>query len=221
MDTNTTNIINQWRGRIERSYAHNSRLYAHFERSASIDEIIRFLRWDSAQPPFFEFLARWIAKAPPSVLPALKEHIDEEIEEDHSGLFRKMMTFLENTFQVAPCDLSGDVLRDLNYTFSEESAARESFAFFAGSFHATEVMSEKRCRQILNGLLRLGVAESELEYLLLHSKADADHAKQVEDCFLTPLLEAGTSPSEVERGLNDRLSRSERYLRWYESRFLA
>lgn len=57
-----------------------------------------------------------------------------------------------------------NVLNDLNYTFSKDCAEKESYGFFLGGFYATEEMSAKRCGQILNGLLRLGIPKSELKY---------------------------------------------------------
>lgn len=62
-----------------------------------------------------------------------------------------------------------NVLNYLNYTFSKDCAEKESYGFFLGGFYATEEMSAKRCGQILNGLLRLGIPKSELKYLEINA----------------------------------------------------
>ena len=106
---------------------------------------------------------------------------------------------------------------DLNYTFSPECVAKESFEFFCGGFLATEIMSARRCEQLYSGLRRAGVPQEALTYLSLHAKGDIKHSEQVCMELIEPTLRAGGSAREMERGLKDRLERSERYLRWYES----
>lgn len=224
IDTTSTESrgpIANWTSLVERSYAHNSALYRYLGKYGNGSEILEFLRWDAEQPPFFEFLQRWLPKCPESILPALHESIAEEVEDDHSGLYRQMMTGLEKRFSRGATTLDHAVLARLNYTFSGDCARERSFGFFCGSFYATEIMSAKRCEQLLQGLLRLDVPLSELEYLRIHVEGDQRHFVDVRDKFLQPLLATQpTTAAEIAAGVRDRLERSGSYLRWYESRYL-
>lgn len=212
------------------SYAHNSRLYRYFEESASLEEIVRFLQWDAVQPPFNRFLRLWIDKVPEYLRDPLSDHIAEEEVGGHSALFQAMMANL--THVVNPTvEVDDAVLNALNYTFSPECAAEQDHAFFAGAFFATEVMSQKRCQQLWNGLTRHGLhsdgnpadgpAPSEPSYLEVHALADGDHGAVVLELFVHRILEREPHLSaSIWDGLQDRLSRSARYLRWYEKRYL-
>ncbi len=103
----------------------------------------------------------------------------------------------------------------------------QDHAFFAGSFLATEIMSAKRCGQILAGLARLGFASDgrphggaparERTYLEIHAFGDAEHARQVLRDFVAPVLAREPSRrASLFHGVEDRLRRSASYLRWYE-----
>ena len=216
-----TNLVASWLARVERSYAHNSRLYRFLGEEASGEQVHAFLLWDAAQPPFFRFLEGWTEKDPSLVRPALQAHIDQEIREDHSGLYRQLLAELAQKFPVANPRHDSERLRNLNYTFSAECAAAEDFEFFAGSFFATEIMSGRRCLQLHRRLAALGISETGLTYLRLHFEEDQAHSEEVATQLLQPLLERGADPAAFERGISDRLDRSERYLRWYEENRLG
>lgn len=215
---------------VEDSYAHNSRLYCYFEESASLEEIVRFLQWDAVQPPFNRFLRLWIDRVPDYLREPLADHITEEEVGRHSALFQMMMANL--TRRASPTvEVDAAVLEALNYTFSPECAAEQDHAFFVGAFFATEVMSQKRCQQLWNGLTRHGLhsdgnpahgpAPIEPSYLEVHVAADGDHGAEVLALFVHRILEREPHLSaSIWDGLQDRLSRSARYLRWYEQRYL-
>jgi len=207
--------------KIEESYAHQSYTYTYFENSATIDEITTFLQWDAAQPAFNIFLRRWINKCPSKILPSLMKHIDEEESEKHSDLFHEMFKYL---LSISPTtiDLDQSIISTLNYTFSEESERERSFSFFLGSFYATEYMSAKRCLQLYQGLIRLGVPTDKLIYLSTHFTSDASHHKEVLQEMILPFLEfsEGEETTIIE-GVSDRLQRSSNFLKWYEQKYIS
>ena len=211
---------NTWETRILESYAHNSRLYPHLAQEATREEIVTFLCWDAHQPAFAEFLGHWIDLVPTSVECALRAHIKEEEEEAHADLFKTMLNFLLETTPLPHIDFDEGVLGKLNYVFSEECAHEQSVGFFLGVFFATELMSQKRCQQILDGLNRVGVSDS-LEYLSIHAVGDEAHYQDVYDHMILPGLTAGEVDAEsIERGIDFRLKASGDYLKWYEERHL-
>lgn len=213
------------KGLVENSYAHNSRLFEFLKREATGPQIHAFYAFDAFQPPFYRFLQSWLPRAQGKILTSLHAHVRTEIEEGHSDLFQEMMRNLALKFPIVTPEFPSEVLRDLNYVFSPECAQRESFGFFCGCFYATELMSAKRCSQTLMGLRRLGLAETELRYLVLHSQSDVHHSQEVLDEFVLEYVGTHSRPElarqEVEQGVRDRLGRSEEFLRWYEIKYLG
>lgn len=208
---------------IEGSYAHNSRLYSALEKSARGEEIHRFYAFDAHQPPFYVFLQRWVPRAEGPVKDALLRHIEEEITEEHSRLFQDMMKVLAKEYPISEPEADELQLQELNYVFSEVCAREQSLGYFCGCFLATEVMSAKRCTQALKGLRRIGFPEPALRYLIIHAEADASHAdlamREFIRQFVTTQSNQASARAEVEKGLRDRLRRSENFIRWYESKF--
>jgi len=208
---------------VEGSYAHNSRLYSALEASARGEEIHRFYSFDAHQPPFFKFLQLWLPKAEGLVKDALLKHIEEEVSEEHSRLFQDMMKVLAIEYPISQTMADVPQLRELNYVFSEACAREQSLGYFCGCFFATEMMSAKRCAQTLKGLRRIGFPETALRYLIIHAEADTSHAELAMRDFIRPFVTTQTDQiaarAEVEKGLRDRLRRSENFIRWYETQF--
>lgn len=217
MDATLTRALDTLGSQIEHSYANNSLLYTHLAERADLTAIVTFLMWDAAQPPFVDYLSRWIDLVPASVRPLLEDHIRVERDEGHSLLFRDMLQHLSGLCRAEPRCVQS-VLATLNYTFSEQCTSEEEAGFFLGGFWATELMSAKRCAQLYRGLKRLGVEEGALVYLKIHFEADSDHGNEVRSTMIQTALTA--SPGSIvplARGVHDRLARSGNYLRWYES----
>jgi hypothetical protein len=205
---------------IERSYANNSSAYSFFASEASLEQIVSFLHWDADQPAFNIYLRQWLEKCPKEILPGLEEHIAEEEDQEHSRLFMDMFNVLKDKVQIES-NVNNDITHKLNYTFSKECAQNESFDFFLGSFLATEYMSAKRCKQLFDGLLRLGVDRKELEYLEIHFTADADHYQEVINEMIIPCYNNNNANhDEILNGIHDRLNRSAEFLKWYEDNFI-
>ena len=202
------------------SYAHNSRLYAFMAADATHLQIAEFMTWDAAQPPFSEYLGRWLPRLSPTLAPALEHHIEEEAEGDHAGLFRRMHRELLGELGEPTFELEHARLDRLNYLFSAACAAERSVGFFLGGFLATELMSAKRCAQIGAGLRRVG-SKVDLTYFDLHAEADAHHWLEVGTHLIEPGLAAGDIVFEdVQAGVTQRLESSGAYLKWYETRVL-
>lgn len=212
-----TRTLDALERRINASYAHNSRLYETFEATADLTAITEFLHWDAVQPPFSDYLSLWLPQALPCVKAVLEEHIDVEIKERHSMLFKDMLSHLD-LHCPSHSRINHAVLKTLNYTFSEVCSLDHDFGFFLGGFFATETMSAKRCRQIYNGLRRLGIADESLTYFRIHFDADEGHAQEVRTKMIAPLLaERPDLLASVVEGAVDRLSRSDAFVRWYEA----
>jgi len=206
---------------VVHSYAHNSRLYSHLSEKADLASIVEFLCWDAVQPPFNEYLRLWLPKAPDDLREKLMEHIDVEERERHSLLFRQMHEYL---LKIEPVRTTIDKKRlaNLNYTFSGECANERDFGFFLGGFYATEIMSAKRCELLMQGLIRLGIGETFLEYLRIHAIADISHHLEILDLMIIPYLcEKPHEELSIWAGVRDRLERSAEYLKWYEKNILG
>lgn len=205
---------------VSDSYAHNSALYGRLASASGLEDIFAFLRWDARQPAFNVFLRHWLSACPAPVRGELLAHIAEEEEQGHSALFATMMADLARRLGDPPEPaVDEEVLARLNYTFSAECARERPFGFFLGGFFATEVMSAKRCSQLLDGLRRCGV-RPDPDYLTLHVRVDQNHAARVLDLMVAPYLASGGDFEPVRAGARDRLERSEAYLRYYERRQL-
>jgi len=220
-DPELKRMIDQLDRQVRESDANNSSVYAFLEKRADLETLAIFMNWDGEQPAFNVYLKRWLDKVPSCVKAALADHIREEEEEEHARLFCQMLDHLNETVE-PHVQLDQRVLRELNYTFSKRCADEHDAAFFAGGFLATEIMSAKRCAQVLAGLRRLGVDSSELRYLHLHSEGDIRHVEEVKDRFVRPMLENDPqSIHSIRRGVQDRLDRSNAYLSWYERHVLG
>jgi len=215
-----TTSISTWEARIRESYAHNSRVYSSLAQEASLEEIVSFLCWDAHQPAFTQFLGHWIDRVPPSAKAGLCAHIVQEEDEAHADLFKVMLNGLLEKTPLPEIDFDVDVLKKLNYVFSEECSSEQDAGFFLGVFLATELMSQKRCQQILDGLRRCGNSD-DLEYLRVHAVADCEHFLEVYDEMIVTSVEAGEMNGEsVDRGIDYRLESSGDYLKWYADRYL-
>jgi hypothetical protein len=201
---------------IENSYANNSLIYQTLEKSADLETIAHFLRWDAEQPAFSVYLRHWLGKLPESIHQELVDHIAIEENERHSDLFKEMLAYVDERVP-AKTSFEQDRLDRLNYTFSAECSREQNAGFFLGSFWATEIMSAKRCGQIYRGLRRNDVPDSALNYMHIHFEVDASHGDEVRDHFIKPVLQESPEiiPS-IQRGVQDRLLRSAEYLMWYE-----
>lgn len=199
---------------VENAYANNSLLYRHLETEASLEQIISYLYWDSLQPTFKDYIARWLDKSPASLKKELLLHIEEE--KDHSRLFNEMMDHLMSKVDINT-QVDEQRLETLNYTFSPLCVDEQSFGFFCGGFFATELMAGKRYEQLIHGLDRFGIGKDEIEFIVIHSQCESVHSMQALDDLVLPYIElASGHKQQVVDGINDRLTRSENYLRWYE-----
>jgi hypothetical protein len=206
---------------VRESYAHNSRLYDYMEHQASLHQIVEFLTWWSAESPaFYVYLRRWEDKVPDIIRPALVAHITEEVEGDHSGMFKHMFEDLQNQAGNPTVEIDQEQLKRVGYIFSDISVQEQGFGFFLGSFLVTEFMSQKRCQQLLNGLRRLNV-QTNLEYFTLHAEADAHHWIEVDEQMIQPVLANNIiSVDAIQVGINHRVQSSANFLKFYESKYL-
>lgn len=211
-----TNLIQP----VRESYAHNSRLYDYMAKQADLQQIVQFLTWDAEQPAFYVYLRHWLDKTPAEIRPALQEHIAEEEDGDHSGMFKRMFTGLQELAGNPQVEMDPQVLDRLNYVFSAQCAQEQNLGFFLGGFLATEFMSQKRCQQLWDGLRRLQV-EFDDEYLSLHAEADAHHWVEVDEKLIEPALAKGlASIDSIQVGIHHRLQSSANFLKYYETKYL-
>ncbi len=209
-----SDIKNEFTNLVESSYAHNSQLYRYLETQATLKEIVTFLYWDSMQPAFRDYIERWLAKTPDFLLPEIKHHIAEE--RGHSELFKTMMINLMETVDIDTA-VDHEKLKALNYTFTPECVSEKEFGFFCGGFFATERMAGKRYDQLIEGLQRFQIPKSDIEFMVLHSACESVHSMKALDDLVLPLIASNERHySSVLDGINDRLKRSEIYLKWYE-----
>lgn len=206
--------------KIDKCYAHDSRLYRYFEKDAPLEQILEFLNADAQQPPFFQYLKRWMPKTPAYIKAPLLKHIQEEEEGLHAKLLHDLMKYFGASYDF-PKRIFKNKLRELNYTFSSKCVQEKSFDFFLGSFLATEYMSAKRYKQLLNAFERLNIPQDQLHFIKIHAGIDDQHSMEVKNDLIRPhLLKDDNSYSLIEEGLIDRIARSEKYLRWYENEIL-
>ena len=82
-------------------------------------------------------------------------------------------------------------------------------------------MSAKRCGQLLKRSRELKLQDSDLHYLELHTDADGDHAAEVLEHMVLPLISENSDfHIEVENGARDRIARSEAFLNFYAKSIL-
>ena len=199
---------------VEQSYANNSQLYRFMADSASLEQMVTYLYWDSQQPVFRDYIARWLPKASGPLREQLELHIEEE--QDHAQLFSRMMEGLLGRVSIDR-SLDTERLAVLNYTFSPQCAENENFGFFCGGFFATELMASKRYDQLIAGFDRLDIPRGEIEFIVIHSDCEPAHSMQALDDLLMPLIaESGNNLEQVEAGIEDRLQRSATFIKWYE-----
>ncbi|WP_353570782.1 iron-containing redox enzyme family protein [Candidatus Albibeggiatoa sp. nov. BB20] len=211
-----TNLIQP----VRESYAHNSRLYDFMEHKADLNQIVEFLTWDAEQPAFYVYLGHWENKVPELIHSALVEHIAEEKDGDHSGMFIRMFEDLQIQAGNPSVNIDPEQLERLNYLFSANSAEEQGLGFFLGGFLATEFMSQKRCEQLWNGLRRLEI-QTDYEYLELHAVADAHHWVEVDEKMIEPALKDNlVSVDAIQVGINHRLQTSANFLKFYENEYL-
>ncbi|MEK7991106.1 MAG: iron-containing redox enzyme family protein [Thiotrichaceae bacterium] len=205
---------------VRESYAHNSRLYDFMAKKADLRQIVEFLTWDAEQPAFYVYLGHWENKVPKSIHSALIEHIAEEKDGDHSGMFIRMYDDLKKQAGDLNIEIDAEQTACLNYIFGDTCAKEQNFGFFLGGFLATEFMSQKRCQQLWDGLRRLNI-ETDFEYLELHAEADAHHWVEVAEKMIQPTLKDNLiSVDAIQVGINHRLQTSENFLKFYENKYL-
>lgn len=211
-----TAALHRLETQILRSYAHNSLLYSALEHIADLETITHFMRWDGAQPPFFQYLQQWLPTTPECIRPELQRHIAVEVDERHSELFKAMLAHLDSLV-ATPTHFDERRLAELNYTFSSQCASERDIGFFLGGFWATEIMSARRCAQIYRGLRRLGIDDRPLTYFRIHFECDEAHGEEVRERLIAPVLvDHPLLVESIEQGVHDRLVRSSAYLMWYE-----
>lgn len=200
---------------VNHSYAHNNPAYKYFAEAADLETMTHFMRWDAVQPAYYVYLRRWVDRVPSYVKKCLVDHIHVEETEQHSKLFTDMLDHL-NSLVKREVVLDHGRLRILNYTFNEECLREKNFAFFLGGFFATEVMSAKRCAQILQGLKRNCIPKEYLKFMEIHAGVDSAHGDEVAELLLKPVMmrQPELTPS-IWEGIVDRLTRSGHYLQWY------
>ncbi len=200
---------------ITHAPAHNSRVYTFMAERASLHQLAEFLTWDAAQPPFVEYLRPGLAKLPTTLRPALAAHIEDEVSQDHAGLFRVMHTELMAEVGEPSFVVDEARVRRLNGPVSPAYVHERPLGHFLGGFMATELMSQRRCAQLLAGLVRLG-SRADRRYLELHAEADAHHWIEVQRDLVWPAIAGGhTDVAEVLAGVHERQERSSEYLEWY------
>lgn len=200
---------------VNNSYAHNNPAYNHFAKAADLETITHFLQWDAVQPAFYIYLRRWVDLVPSYVRQCLDDHIHEEESEQHSKLFMDMLNHL-NSVVTTNADVDHKRLHVLNYTFNEDCVKEKDFAFFLGGFFATEIMSAKRCSQILEGLKRNNVSKEHLVFMEIHAGVDSSHGDEVAELLLKPIMMKQPEYTQsIWEGVVDRLTRSGHYLQWY------
>ncbi len=211
-------LAQKLRQTIETSYAHNSYLYRYLDKKASLKEVVQFLHWDAQQISFKAYLEGWLSKTPEIYHKPLLTHIDEEA--DHAILLNEMMAGLYDKVDIELI-VNAAVIENVNYTFSLEAVAEQSFEYFIGGLFATELMSHKRYGQLLEGFKRLGISKDQLYFIDLHYNCDETHSMSVlEDIIIPRLIENENHFAAILRGLLDRLSRSEKFLLTYEESVL-
>lgn len=197
------------------SHANNTSLYDYLEKKATLEEITHFIRWDAEEPHYFDYLKQWCIKVPSYIRPYLTEHIKIEIDEEHSRHFAEMLNFLNGKI-LSDTRIDKDQTEQLNYTFSPNARDQHDFGFFIGGFFSTELMHAKRARQLYDGLIRTGIGRENLTYFIIHFEADSEHGREIADEMISPVLQRDpTMLKSVQNGIEDRLSRSLRYLNWY------
>ena len=200
---------------VNHSYANNNPVYKYLAETADIETITHFLRWDAVQPAYYIYLRRWVDLVPPYIRKCLDDHINVEETEQHSRLFMDMLDHL-NTLVKTDVVIDDKRLQILNYTFNEECPNERNFAFFLGGFFATEIMSAKRCMQILQGLRRNDISKEYLKFMEIHAGVDSAHGDEVAELLLKPvMIRQPELTSSIWEGMVDRLTRSGHYLQWY------
>ena len=213
-------IVHELNAMVVDSRANNTAIYEYLDQGATLEEMTHFIRWDAEEPHYYLFLQQWLIQMPEYVRGYLEEHIEIEINEEHSRHFRDMLNHL-NTLVKGETVIDRAQTAKLNRTFSPDAVREEDYGYFLGVFFATEIMHAKRAGQLMSGLVRNGIDKSKLMYLIIHFEADEDHGAEIGECMIKPVLERHPEMLESIRwGIEDRLSRSFNYLNWYDQNIL-